>query len=134
MEEMIMRGRWPAGPEYVDKLEGSPQTKRRLRVILQTLTGELRVQQAMEMLDIGEVYFNQLRRRALQGALEAIEPRPAGRPSRTATPLARQIDALRRELEQTKLDLHVAQVREEIALIMPQVLEGATADPAKKTP
>ena len=32
-----MRGRWPSGPEYVDKLSGSVETKQRLKAILDTM-------------------------------------------------------------------------------------------------
>src|SRR5262249_6175364 len=42
----IMRGRFPAGPSYVDKLEGSAAAKERLKVVLETLAGQCRVQEA----------------------------------------------------------------------------------------
>ncbi len=38
-----MRGRYPSGPEFVDKLDGSPEAKERLKVLLETIAGQLRV-------------------------------------------------------------------------------------------
>jgi hypothetical protein len=63
MEETIMRGRHPSGPEYVDvkHLHGSAQAKERLRVILETMMGKWRVGEACERLSICEQRFRQLR-------------------------------------------------------------------------
>ena len=127
-----MRGRKPAGPEYVDKLEGSLLAKKRWRVILQTLCGVLTVQEACAMLGIKEVWFHRLRHRALQGALEALEPRPSGRPCLQSTPEQKRIVALEQELAAQQLELREARVREEVALILPQVRAEPTA-PGKKT-
>jgi transposase-like protein len=133
MEETIVRGRYPSGPEYVDvkHLHGSAQAKERLRVILETMMGQWRVSEACQRLDISEPRFRQLRAELLQAALERLEARPAGRPRRAEEPEA--IAAVRRQLEAMQRELHVAQVREEIALALPQV--AATPAPApKKTP
>jgi hypothetical protein len=119
-----MRGRLPAGPEYVDKLDGSAASKERLRVILETLAGRMRVQEACRRLGIGEGRFHQLREEALQGALATIEPRPPGRPSARATPEPRRIDDLEWALEERERELLRAQVREEVALILPCVALG----------
>jgi hypothetical protein len=133
-----MRGRWPAGPEYIDKLLGSAATKERLKAILDTLYGELRLLEACAQLEVGETRFHQLREQALQGALAALEPRPAGRPSRTATSEAAVIRALQERVQELEQALHEAQVREEIALVLPRVArtagvgEGTTAAAAGK--
>src|SRR6476659_7505960 len=74
-----MRGRYPSGPEFVDKLKGSPEAKQRLQVLLETLSGACRIGDACEQLDIKEARFDQIRIEALQAALEAIELKPAGR-------------------------------------------------------
>jgi hypothetical protein len=136
-----MRGRLPAGPEYIDKLKGSPETKERLKAILDTLYGEARVLEVCAQLGLGETRFHQLREAALQAALTAIEPRPAGRPSRTTSTEAERIDALERRVRELEQALHEAQVREEIALVLPHVQrtgpgrEGSPAGGAeKKTP
>jgi hypothetical protein len=129
MEETIMRGRYPSGPEYVDvqHLQGSAQAKERLRVILETMLGKWRVSEACRLLNICEQRFRQLRTELLQAALERLEFRPAGRPRRAEQP--KEIAALREQLEAMQRELHVAQVREEIALALPQ-LAGSSALPA----
>jgi len=125
-----MRGRRPAGPEYVDKLEGSDQSKKRLRVILETVAGHCTVQEACAQLGLGEVRFNQLRQEALQSALATMEPRPAGRP-RAMTPEGERIQALEQSLADKDSELREAQVREEIALALPR--RPTSAPPEKKT-
>ena len=131
-----MRGRYPAGPEYVDQLQGSAEAKQRAKVILQTLLGALRVQEACRVLGICEQRFQQLREEMLQAAVARLEARPTGRPRRAAEP--EEISALRQELETMQLALRVAQVREEIALAMPlaaaRAEPAAPAEPEKKTP
>src|SRR5205085_1816850 len=42
----LMRGRRPAGPNYVNSLQGSELARERLRIILQTVAGQLSVQEA----------------------------------------------------------------------------------------
>ena len=133
-----MRGRYPSGPEYVDvkHLHGSAQAKERLRVILETMMGQWRVSEACARLDISEQRFRQLRAELLQAALERLEGRPAGRPRRAEEPEATL--ALRQQLAAMQRELHVTQVREEIALALPQVATTpAPAPPSaapKKTP
>jgi hypothetical protein len=126
-----MRGRCPAGPEYVDRLEGSELAKRRAKVILQTLDGSLRVQDACHELGICEQRFHQLREEMLQAAVSRLEARPAGRPRRPAEPAL--VQALTEQLADQDLALRIAQVREEIALAMPHVvLQGHAAPAAEK--
>lgn len=134
-----MRGRWPDGLEYLDKLQGSIQSKERLKGILETMLGQTRALDVRIELGISETRFHQLREAALQAALTAIEPRPAGRPSRAAAAQAEQISMLQqrvRDLEQALLE---AEVREEIALILPHARRTdragcATAAAEKKMP
>jgi len=116
-----VRGRYPSGPEYVDvqHLHGSAQAKERLRVILETMMGQWRVGEACQRLGISEQRFRQLRAELLEAALERLEPRPAGRPRRVEE--SEQVASLRRQLEAMQRELHVAQVRAEIALALPQV-------------
>ena len=125
-----MRGRRPAGPEYVDKLEGSDQSKQRLRVILETVAGRCTVQEACAQLGLGEVRFNQLRQEALQSALATMEPKPAGR-RRMTTPEQERIEALQQSLADKDTELREAQVREEIVLALPR--RTLAAPPEKKT-
>lgn len=128
MEETIMRGRYPSGPEYVDvrHLHGSAQAKERLRVILETMMGQWRVSEACERLGISEQRFRQLRAELFQAALERLEARPAGRPRRAEEP--KETAALCQQLAAMQRELHVAQVREEIALALPRAA-GSPAAP-----
>jgi hypothetical protein len=116
-----MRGRYPDGPEeLLEALDGTTEDKQRVQSILETVFGPARVKEACEKLGIGETRFRQLRDLALQGALDGIRPRPAGRPSRRATADAARVDELERVLAGKELELQQALVREEVALILPQ--------------
>ena len=124
-----MRGRYPAGVDYVDKLDGAAADKGRLKAILQTLSGAARLLEVCTQLGIRETRFHQLRERALQGALDAIAPRPAGRPSLRSTPAAERIDELEQTLAENELQLQQALVRAEVALI---VAHGVEAESEKR--
>lgn len=111
--------------------EGSEEARKRLRVILETISGTRSIAQACEELGIGEARFHELRRQALQGAVEALEPGQAGRP-----PVSEEKDeklaAMEAELIELRINLRAAQIREEIAAIMPHVLKPRAPD-VKKT-
>ncbi len=127
-----MRGRHAAGPEYVTKLDGSAEEKERLKVIMQTMTGALRVSEACAALQVCPQRFHQLREEAMQGALAALAPRPKGRPPLQLTAEQQRIAELEKELAQAKIELRAAQAREEIALVLPRVVQQP--EPEKKTP
>ena len=127
-----MRGRKPAGPQYVDGLEGSVQAKERLKVVLETLAGRCRVQQACQRLGVGQARFHELRQQALSAALAGLEPRPAGRPAAAEpTPPATEVAALRAQVAELEVAVRAAQTREEIALVLPRVAEPSGEE--KKT-
>jgi hypothetical protein len=130
MEDMIMRGRHPAGLDVcIEELDGETEDKARLETILKTVFGECRLFESCDALDVGETRFRQLRRQALQGALEAIKPKPPGRRSKANTPEARRLRELEQLLAEKELQLQQALVREEVALILPRAAEAG-----KKTP
>jgi hypothetical protein len=129
-EDTAMRGRRPSGPEYVERLDGSATAKERLQVVLETLAGRCRVQQACARLGISEPRFHQLRTQVLEAALERLEPRPAGRPAQTPTPAEQEVQALHAALAERDVEVRAAQVRTEIALVLPQVV--ATPQAAEK--
>jgi hypothetical protein len=56
-----VRGRKPYGPSAVGRLAGSPQARERLRLVLETLAGTCRVQEACARLGLSEQRFDQLR-------------------------------------------------------------------------
>jgi hypothetical protein len=132
MEDADMRGRYPSGPEYVNRLDGSARAKERLLVVLQTMVGRYRVQEACQLLGICEQRFDQLREQALQAALRELEGKPGGRPRREQTLTREQTLALRQQVADLEAELRAAQVREEIALVLPRAVRGES-DPGKKT-
>ena len=120
--------------EYVDAIEASAQAKQRTKMILKTVFAGSRVGEACTALDICPQRFQQLREEVLQAALASMEVQPGGRRRRPLE--SEEMAALRAELEELKLALHLAQVRAEIALAMPKAVASAPADgpgPEKKT-
>lgn len=128
-----MRGRRPTGPKSVHKLQGSALAKERLEVILETIAGTTRVVDACQRLGISEPRYHQLKDDVLNGALAALEPRPAGRPPQTTSPAELEIGALQQRLQDQDLELRAAQARAEIAVTLPRVVQE-TPTPEKKTP
>jgi hypothetical protein len=128
-----MRGRYPAGVEYVDKLEGAEADKERLKAVLKTLSGEMRLLEACDRLGIRETRFHQLRDRALQGALDALTPRPLGRPRRHSVADAERIHELEQALAEKELEMQQALVREEVALILAPRTEPETVKKGRRS-
>jgi hypothetical protein len=124
-----MRGRKPSGPALVERLPASQLAKDRLRAILETMAGTCRVSQACQRLHLSEQRFDQLRTQVLQAGLDRLEPRPLGRPAAPA--VAAAVVDLKSQLDAVHTELAAAQVREEIALVLPAVHLDA-AGPAKK--
>jgi hypothetical protein len=108
---------------HVDRLEGPEELKRRLKVLLATLDGSNSVPEACEELQVSESRLHELRKEALEGALQALQPKPSGRPSKpeAATPRERELQAQVAALEE---DLQAAYVRTELALAMPHLFKG----------
>lgn len=141
-----MRGRKPTGPEYADKMEGSEIAKERVKVILETMAGTCRLQEACERLGISEQRFHQLREEMMAAAVKALEPGHAGRPVHTPTPAEEQVIALEQKLADQEVELRAAKARAEIAVIMPDRQhpsgraeprkgpEESEDEPEKKTP
>lgn len=117
--EDLMRGRKPPGPEYVERLEGSAEAKRRLTAILQTLAQARRLGEASAELDLTPQRFHMLRQQALQAALQALEPGHPGRPRQAPTLQQEHLEALQQDNDHLRQELAAALVREEIALVLP---------------
>jgi hypothetical protein len=118
-----MRGRRPSGPEYVEHLPGSEQAKERLKVVLETISGTCRVQEACQRLGISEPRFHQLRTEAFTAAVEELEPKPSGRKPASVTPEQVQVAQLQEQLAAKEIELRAAQARAEIAVAMPHVVQ-----------
>jgi len=123
-------GRKPAGPQIAQRLEGSPVAKQRLEVILETIADQVAVPEACQRLGIGESRFHTLRNQTLQATLEALEPRPLGRPAKPTSPEQVEVDQLQAELRRLHAELELAQVQLSLAGIHPGLIVGqpATAD------
>ena len=130
---MERRGRKPAGPALVERLEGSASAKNRLQVILETITGNTTILQACERLGISEAMFHKLRAGVLQTALGRLEPRSAGRPRQETGPEQLQVQLLQSQVEDLQIDLQAAQIRLEIAQAMPHLRRRDETPPLKKT-
>ena len=117
------RGRPGKGEGHVDGLSGSDASKARMKCILATLSGTITVREAAASLGLSEARFHALRQEKLQVWLDALAPRPPGRPVTEEPVEASEMEELQRKLKELQLDLKVAQTRTELALTMPHVLK-----------
>lgn len=129
---MAKRGRPVKGTQLLEGLEASHVARQRLTVILQTLAGAMTFDQACQVLGINRSRFHELRRQFLARASGLLEPRPPGPRPRQPTGPELEMQRLRRQILQLKLDLKATQVREEIALVMPHLLGRKHGPDARK--
>lgn len=108
------------GLEHVDSLVGDEATKARLKAVLETLSGELSVEEACRRLEVSPARFHELREEALTGALLALSPRAPGRPAAPAPDP--ELLALRKKTADLERDLEAAHIRTEIAIVMPHLI------------
>ncbi|MCE9560976.1 MAG: helix-turn-helix domain-containing protein [Planctomycetes bacterium] len=114
-----MRGRTPVGPELTEKLAGSALARERMQVILETIAGECRVQEACKQLGICQQRFERLRVLAIEAGIAALELKPAGRPAKILSETEIENIRLKQqnaELEAELIPLH-AQVSFPIAYV-----------------
>ncbi len=115
------------GPDLVDDLDGEAEAKRRLKVILEQISGECTVAEAMEELGIGRSRFFELRSKVLKSALAGLAPKARGRPSYpgyTEEDEA-ELQRLREHYDRELMELKIANVKEELRLVMPEVVIGS---------
>jgi transposase-like protein len=105
------------GLDHVDSLKGDEEDKWRLKLILATLTGQMFVEEAYDELAIGPTQFANLRKQVLQGALDALQARPVGRPSRWVPPSEEEVEALRQRIVELEHDAKVLRARLELAIL-----------------
>jgi transposase len=119
-----MRGRRPAGLDYVDRLRDyDEETRQRVKVVLQTMFEGLSVNAACAILKISPQRFHQLREDFIREGLEGIKPRPKGRPKSLPSPQQQEMERLQQELADARVELRAAQARAEIATVLPRVLQ-----------
>lgn len=130
-----MAGRKPDGPNLADRLDGPGESKRRLKVILETISGQRTIAGAAAALGVGEARFHELRNQVLQAALVALEPRPAGRPAQERPAQDPKVAELEAQVRELDLENKALLVREQIALTMPHLLKRAgTLDAGDPSP
>jgi hypothetical protein len=117
------RGRRTDCAKLVDRLNGSAEAKARLKVILQMLGAGRTAGEAGLTVGVSERRLHSLRRRALQHALNSLEFQPVGRRTQQPSQHDVEIAALHAEVTRLRIDLRAAQIREEIALAIPQLLK-----------
>ena len=118
----MARGRPADSRIIVAHLTGSAQARQRLNLMLQTLKGQVPIPQAAAKLGVGRSYFCLQRQEMLQAALASLEPKPRGRPPLEVSAEQEEIQRLQQQVQALKIDLKAAQIREELALLMPHVL------------
>jgi transposase-like protein len=114
-----MRGRKAPGPEFVQRLQGDAEAKRRLAVILATFRNELTIKAAAAQLGITPQRFHTLRQEALQAGVLALQPGLPGRPRRSQTPEQARLEELARDNERLRRELEASRLREEIGVLLP---------------
>jgi len=115
---MAKRGRPNHPAALLKNIAGSPEAKDRVLTILGSLCGTVDIQSAMARLGIGMTIFKRWRSIFLRCTVQALEPRPAGRPLRQVPPEWKRIRDLEREVHELKRDLKLTRLREELALII----------------
>lgn len=129
---MARRGRKPTGANLVEGLDGSDRAKLRLKAILETLSGQRTIPDACEELGIQETMFHRVRSEVLQTALDRLEPRPLGRPSRQPSLQDGRISDLEEANRQLRVELKATEIRRELAEKLPRLGKPAVG-PGKKT-
>lgn len=112
-------GRPTDGLRHIDSLEGSKDSKLRLKAIVATIMGEQRVVDACRALGLGSSRFHRLREQVLQAALAGLEPRPRGRRRRRTREETAKLRELRREAAMLRAELVRVRAEAEVAEILP---------------
>lgn len=115
----MTRGRRPGDPRLIDGCEGSDAAKARGKLLLEQMLELRTVEETSEALGVCASRVHKLRKAALQGFIDALEPRKTGRPSSKAqadVEAAAEIARLQRELEAKERELVGERVRAELRI------------------
>jgi hypothetical protein len=124
------RGRPPKGLSHIDSLSGDRESRKRLKAILGTLLGHMTVAEACSQLSLSESHFHDIRRRALAGMVDGLEPRPPGRPPLPVED--EEVSSLKQQVEHLREELQISRLRTEIALWDPSMLRDPVYPREKK--
>jgi hypothetical protein len=96
-----------------------------MRVILETLAGVRRVQEACEELGICEQRFETIRAEAIRAGIAALEAKPVGRPAKVISPAELEVARLHERITELEVQLQAALVKAELAGALPRVGLGS---------
>ncbi len=89
-----------------------------MRVVLATIAGTCRVQEACEQLGICEQRFEVIRAQAIQAGIAALEARPMGRPPKVLAEAQAEIARLQERVAELEAQLAAVSVRAELAIAL----------------
>lgn len=125
-------GRRSETSQLLQAIEAREQARERTKVMLLTLGGGWSVKDGMAHLSLSRTRFQLLRRRMLEGALQALEAGPTGRPPLAASAeseavgnLKAEVSSLTQEVEllRTQLELSESPAGEAVRLRVTHLLE-----------
>jgi transposase len=122
------------GMDLLERHQGSDYAKVRFRAFWATLSGNKTAIQAAKDLNISLAAFHKARNLWIDRALEALEPKPLGRPAQGADPQEALSTKLQEEIKELKIKLNAARVREEILMVSPHLLKHEKQSKEKKSP
>lgn len=101
----------------MDGLQGEAQPKQRLRCILSALFGLKSVAKACRELGIGPTYFRLLRIQVLQACLDALAPRPTGRPPLVPRAVRQELQEQRARIVELEREVQILRTQLELAAV-----------------
>ena len=114
------------GMKLLSGLTASDDAKERFAAIVATMTGGQSISDVCNELGICEARFHAMRKEFLASAVDLLEKRPAGRKAVDESE-SLEISRLRDEAEKLRIELAAAQIKAEIAMVMPHVLKHPDA-------
>lgn len=132
---MAPLGRKPRGAQAVDSLVASDHAKARLKAFLETLFGEISVDEACQRLGICQSRFFDQRNDWLHESVRLLEPRVAGRPRQTEPRhSAAEVQTLRESVQELRARAAAVEVQAELVRTLPHVVARATVPKKTSTP
>jgi hypothetical protein len=114
-------GRPNFGVDHVDRIDAPEEDKRRTKIVLQTLTEEISVDEACRRLSLGRSRFHELRQEILEGAIAGARPGRPGRPRKKVSAEQRKIQRLEGRVRELQEELQLSLLRTELAVALPHV-------------
>lgn len=103
------------GADHVMALSGTRESKRRAKLILDTISGTRSVNEACELLGISTSQFANLRTQFLQYGLAGLQPKAVGRPRRVPQEVQEELQALRDQVVGLQRENQVLKVQTEVS-------------------